>query len=52
MTDKKWRRFVRAQRSRETARWLRWTQTCREIEAHYTTAAPIGVVRPGDIEFG
>lgn len=43
LSPRHWRRFVRAQRSREVARWLRWTQTIREISEHYT-GRPIGTV--------
>lgn len=43
LTPRRWRRFVRSQRSPAVARWLRWTQTCRDLAEHYS-GPPIGEV--------
>lgn len=31
LSRRRWRRFVRRQKSPVAARWLRWTQTCRDM---------------------
>jgi hypothetical protein len=43
LTPRRWKRFVRSQRSPVVARWLRWTQTCRDLAGHYS-GPPIGEV--------